>query len=194
MAKDQGDDGSSKVRSKWEFLQEPLPRHLQFEYLKLWQNEEDAFNLWVEFYYETERFDRTLPHIRTKNDGPVQLTDSESLQKSKGYADKVRHRLIQRVAGMTLDVLEDGKRRARVLPFKDLAFLRARQLGKEMDHLSYGEKICKVFDDLCERNADKGASPAEVTHEMAARGWLSPTDTVIDIEELMQGLRREGRL
>lgn len=58
--------------------------------------------------------------------------------------------------------------------------------------MTYNEKICQVFRDLCQRNG--GASPAEVTEEMVNRGWLSDLDTVIDIEKLMRGLRDRGLL
>jgi len=59
--------------------------------------------------------------------------------------------------------------------------------------LLYDEKIRLVWNELCEENGD-GASPSEVTARMHTRGWLSPMDTVIDIERLMRGLRDRGLL
>ena len=63
---------------------------------------------------------------------------------------------------------------------------------------SYDEKIIDCFKAVCKRNeeleGEAGASPSEVTNEMHKRGWLSDMDTVIDIEELMRGLRNRGRL
>jgi hypothetical protein len=59
---------------------------------------------------------------------------------------------------------------------------------------SYDEKVIACFNHLAEKTGE-GASPAEVTEEMANRGWLSPLDTVIDIKDIMQRLRfSEGRL
>ena len=185
MAEDQGSSG------KWKWG--PLP-HVEAAYRRIEESESKAIDLWVEYYYETETFDRTLPHVRTPRDGRVQIFDPESNQKSRDFAKRVQHRLMQAASGMSLEILDAAKKRVLRLSFKELTIRRARKLGKEMDHLSYGEKICAVFDALCERHIDRGASPSEVTNEMAARGWLSPYDTVIDIEELMQGLRREGRL
>lgn len=56
----------------------------------------------------------------------------------------------------------------------------------------YDARIVQVFKDLCAKNG--GASPAEVTHEMHSRGYLSDMDTVIDIADLMRGLRNRGLL
>lgn len=59
---------------------------------------------------------------------------------------------------------------------------------------TYDEKIIACYQHLCSKQAD-GASPDEVTKEMHERGWLSPMDTVIDIEKIMRRLRdQEGRL
>jgi hypothetical protein len=59
---------------------------------------------------------------------------------------------------------------------------------------TYDEKVITCFEYLSKKNSE-GASPAEVTEEMANRGWLSPLDTVIDIKDIMQRLRfSEGRL
>jgi hypothetical protein len=57
----------------------------------------------------------------------------------------------------------------------------------------YSDRILACWNHLCSLQKD-GASPAEVTNEMAKRGWLSPMDTVIDIADLMTDLRRQGRL
>ncbi len=62
-------------------------------------------------------------------------------------------------------------------------------MGKNM---RYEDKIRTVFKELAEKN--DGASPAEVTDEMANRGWLSPLDTVIDIADQMRELRDAGFL
>lgn len=70
--------------------------------------------------------------------------------------------------------------------------------SKEPDYVALGrgmryeDKIRTVFKELAEKN--DGASPTEVTDEMARRGWLSPLDTVIDIADLMKKLRDEGFL
>lgn len=61
------------------------------------------------------------------------------------------------------------------------------------DNLSYDEKIIACFKYMCKKNGD-GASPAEVTKEMAQRNWLSSLDTVLDIEKIMRRLRNRGRL
>lgn len=58
--------------------------------------------------------------------------------------------------------------------------------------MTYDQKICQVFKDLCQKNG--GASPAEVAQEMQARGWLSNMDSVIDIADLMRSLRDRGLL
>lgn len=59
---------------------------------------------------------------------------------------------------------------------------------------TYDDKIVACYQYLCSKQSD-GASPAEVTAEMHRRGWISPMDTVIDIEKLMRRLRHEeGRL
>lgn len=60
------------------------------------------------------------------------------------------------------------------------------------NELRYDQKIRTVFEHLCQKNG--GASPAEVTEEMAKRGWLSSTDTVIDIADQMKELRSQGML
>ena len=56
----------------------------------------------------------------------------------------------------------------------------------------YEQHIVTAFQDLCKKNG--GASPAEVTHLMADRGQLSKLDTVIDVADLMRGLRDRGLL
>lgn len=56
----------------------------------------------------------------------------------------------------------------------------------------YEQKIIKAFKFLCQKNG--GASPHEVTEHMAEMEWLSPADSVIDIEGLMQELRKQGEL
>lgn len=59
---------------------------------------------------------------------------------------------------------------------------------------TYDDKIIACYKDLCSKQTD-GASPSEVTSEMAARGWLTSLDTVIDVEKIMRRLRYdEGRL
>jgi hypothetical protein len=59
--------------------------------------------------------------------------------------------------------------------------------------MSYEEKVVVCFRELCSENTE-GTSPAEVTERMAEKGWLSEMDTVIDIADIMQRLRSEGRL
>lgn len=61
---------------------------------------------------------------------------------------------------------------------------------------TYDQKIIRCFEDACESNADgDGASPDEVTKLMHERKWLSPMDTVLDVEKIMRRLRNEeGRL
>jgi hypothetical protein len=59
--------------------------------------------------------------------------------------------------------------------------------------MTYGNKIVYCFNTLCDANGG-AASPAEVAHLMKAKGWLSPLDTVIDIERLMKELRAQRRL
>lgn len=58
---------------------------------------------------------------------------------------------------------------------------------------SYEQNIVTAFKDLCKKNGD-GASPHEVTQELADRGQLSPMDTVIDIADQMKSLRNRGLL
>lgn len=58
----------------------------------------------------------------------------------------------------------------------------------------YDDKIIACFKHLCSKQSD-GASPAEVAEEMAKRGWLVLSDTVLDIEKIMRRLRyAEGRI
>jgi hypothetical protein len=56
----------------------------------------------------------------------------------------------------------------------------------------YEKHIVKAFEDLCKENG--GASPHEVTQEMAKRGQLASLDTVIDVADLMKELRDKGLL
>lgn len=55
---------------------------------------------------------------------------------------------------------------------------------------TYKEKIRFVFHQLCKKNG--GASPSEVTREMHKRKWLAASDTVIDIADLMNDMRKKG--
>jgi hypothetical protein len=55
----------------------------------------------------------------------------------------------------------------------------------------YREKVLACWTYCAEKAKDKSASAADVTDEMAKRGWLSPMDTVIDIADIMRGERRE---
>jgi hypothetical protein len=57
---------------------------------------------------------------------------------------------------------------------------------------TYEKNIVTAFQDLCKLNG--GASPHEVTTELAKRGQLSELDTVIDIADQMKNLRGRGLL
>lgn len=61
----------------------------------------------------------------------------------------------------------------------------------------YEQNVVQAFKDACEANKDSdnpGASPSEVTNLLAEREQLSKLDTVIDIADIMKGLRNRGHL
>ena len=63
----------------------------------------------------------------------------------------------------------------------------------------YEQNVIQAFKDACAANKVKeggepGASPDEVTKLLHERGQLSELDTVIDIADIMKGLRNRGRL
>ena len=61
----------------------------------------------------------------------------------------------------------------------------------------YETNIVRAFKDVCESNKGSespGASPAEVMNLLADRGQISKLDTVIDIADIMRGLRNRGDL
>jgi hypothetical protein len=64
--------------------------------------------------------------------------------------------------------------------------------------VTYEEKIAACFKHCCDENKKKdgehSAAPYEVGHEMQRRGWLSPLDSVLDIEKIMRELRVKGAL
>lgn len=56
---------------------------------------------------------------------------------------------------------------------------------------SYDQKVLEAFEAVCDRDPENSASPADVIKEMQTRGTLSPTDTVIDIADIMKRLLGE---
>ena len=70
----------------------------------------------------------------------------------------------------------------------------AKPAQVEVVPANYDDKIIFCFKALCAKNGN-GASPVEVTEEMANLGWLSSMDSVLDIADIMARLRHvEGRL
>lgn len=63
----------------------------------------------------------------------------------------------------------------------------ARKKGK--DKRTYNDKIRDAWRAVSERNGGQGASASEVTEEMFRKGELAALDTVIDIADLMKGIR-----
>ncbi len=61
----------------------------------------------------------------------------------------------------------------------------------------YESNIVQAFRDVCKSNKgteSPGASPAEVMNLIADREQISKLDTVIDIADIMRGLRNRGDL
>lgn len=58
--------------------------------------------------------------------------------------------------------------------------------------MEYRDKVLACWRHCAENAKDKSASAAEVTDEMAKRGWLSELDTVIDIADIMKTIRVEN--
>ncbi len=61
----------------------------------------------------------------------------------------------------------------------------------------YEQNIVQAFKDVCKSNSMnniEGASPSEVTNLLAERNQLSKMDSVIDIADIMRGLRGRGYL
>ena len=99
-----------------------------------------------------------------------------------------------------LSKLPRDRKRRRYEKDKEMVFASIQEFAQHHrkkleneDEMSYEDKIVFCFKELCaEQNG--GAAPFEVTRRMNIKGWISPMDSVIDIEKLMRKARSKGRL